>query len=378
MAEFNLILSLRFAVPGETIVFMNNVKLPFDPDIYKRTAGNREIPQRVRRIGLLIFDNFEIVDLCGPLDAFYYANRILEMTGRENEPGYELLVIAAARGLVESKCGLTVLAPHGCADIAGGLDTLIVVGGEDPVAACADQALIDWIKGMSSRVRRLASVCTGAFLLARAGLLENRRVTTHWMFCDQLAAAYPSLVVEPNRIFVRDGGVYTSGGITAGIDLALMLIEEDLGREAPRMVAGMLVVFLRRPGGQTQFSPFLQGEETSCRDIAELKSWILGNSRENLTVERLASQVAMSPRNFARRFLAETGMTPARFVEYARVEAARCRLEQSRLSLQTIAEISGFATIERMRRAFRRHLDVGPHEYRERFQTSFSGNGGEI
>lgn len=359
---------------------MNNDKLAFDPCLYHlRTVDETDasFPAITRRIGFLIYPGFEIVDLAGPLDAFYYAGRTLGLTGRSGEPGYDISVIGWDAGLVRGKCGLEIMAPHRCRDVAS-LDTLIVVGGEGVFDACADERILDWICTMAGRVRRLASVCTGAFLLAAAGLLDNRKVTTHWMYSDQLAAAYPSLRVEPNRIFVRDGGVYTSGGITAGIDLALALIEEDLGREAPRMVAGLMVVFLRRPGGQAQFSPFLEGEVTACRDIGELKSWILGNAGEDLTVERLAGQVAMSPRNFARRFLAESGVTPARFVERARVEAARCRLEQTGQSLQTIAELCGFTTVDRMRRAFRRHLDVGPHEYRDRFQSSRRDSQGEI
>ncbi len=344
-------------------------KLPFDPMLLFRGEQPRSEIVVTRKIGFLIYPDFEIVDLTAPLDAFYYANRTLGMTGRVSEPGYEILVIAPEAALVKSKCGIEIRASYACREISH-LDTLIVIGGEGAIAASEDRELIDWIRAMSGRVRRLASICTGAFLLAAAGLLDNRRVTTHWLYSDQLAAAYPSLRVDADCIFVRDGGVYTSGGITSGIDLALMLIEEDLGRESPRMVAGLMVVFLRRPGGQTQFSPFLEGDVTACRDIAELKSWILGNWSENLTVERLAEQVGMSPRNFARRFLAETGMTPARFVELARVEAARCRLEQTSQSLQTIAEVCGFVTIERMRRAFQRRLGVGPHEYRERFQSS--------
>lgn len=344
-------------------------KLPFDPIVFEREA-DRSAVQRMRKIGFLIYPNFEILDLCGPLDAFYYAERALGMAGRTREPGYQTVVIAPHRGLVKAQCGLEVAAAHDLSEIAGGIDTLIVSGGEGVMAACADDALVSWIKAMSCRVRRVASICNGAFLLARAGLLDNRRVTTHWLYSDHLAAAYPCVTVEPNLIFARDGGVYTSGGITAGIDLALALIEEDLGREIPRMIAGVMVVFLRRPGGQAQFSPFLQGDASTCRGIAELKSWILGNAGENLTVERLANQVAMSPRNFARRFHAEVGMTPARFVEFARVEAARCRLEQSDLTLQSIAERCGFATPERMRRAFKRRLGVGPYEYRERFQST--------
>jgi transcriptional regulator GlxA family with amidase domain len=344
--------------------------LPYDPFLIRQSAERPESAQQARKIGFLIYPDFEILDLCGPLDAFYYADRVLRATGRESEPGYESIVIAPQKGAVESRCGLDIRATHACDDVAR-LDTLVVCGGEGALAARADARLVEFIRTMSGRVRRVASICTGAFLLAQAGLLDNRKVTTHWLYSEQLAADYPALRVDPNRIYVRDGGVYTSGGITAGIDLALTLIEEDLGREVPRMVAGTMVVYLRRPGGQEQFSPFLEGDATGCQDIAELKSWILGNANQNLSVERLANQVAMSPRTFARRFVAETGMTPARFVERARVEVARCKLEQTHLPLQAIAELSGFATRERMQRAFLRHLDVGPHEYRGRFQTSF-------
>lgn len=350
---------------------MSQASIPFDPSLLTHEPGVDRQLTRLRKIGFVIFPDFEIIDLCGPLDAFFYADRALRLTGRVGEPGYEVQVIAAKAGLVRSKCGIEINAPYGLADVTGGLDTLVVCGGEGMLEACADEALIGWLKDMSMQVRRVASICTGAFLLARAGLLNNRRVTTHWLYCDQLASIYPSLSIEPNRIFVRDGGVYTSGGITAGIDLALSLIEEDLGREVPRMVAGLMVVFLRRPGGQAQFSPFLQAEPGNCRGIGELKSWILGNPGEDLSVERLAGQLAMSPRNFARRFHEEVGETPAKFVERARIEAARCRLEQTAQPVEVIAQACGFGTAERMRRSFHRQLNVSPHEYRERFQSTF-------
>lgn len=342
-----------------------------------RTVDGWTDLSRVRKIGFLIYPDFDMIDLCGPRDVFFFANPILAMQGRADEPGYQMIVIAAQAGLVKSHCGLEIAATHGCGDVVDGLDTLIVVGGVGMLAAAADQRLVDWLKAMSTRVRRLASVCSGAFLLAAAGLLNNRRVTTHWLYCSQLAAAYPALRVEQDRIFIRDGAVYTSGGITSGIDLALTLIEEDLGREAPRAVAGVMVVYLRRPGGQTQFSPFLRPEPGNCRDITELKSWILGHAAEDLSVERLAAQLSMSPRNFARRFREETGDTPAKFVEFARVEAARCQLEQTRMSLDAVARDCGFGALERMRRAFQRHLRVGPHEYRERFQSTIPNQWGQ-
>jgi transcriptional regulator GlxA family with amidase domain len=341
-----------------------------NPSILKNQVDVVRDMTKVRKIGILVFPDVEVIDLCGPLDAFVYADRYLRMTGREKEPGYEVLVIAAARGLVKSKCGLQVMATHSCDEVTAGLDTLIVAGGEGIEGACTDPTTVKWLQRMAPRSRRVASVCTGAFLLATAGLLNYRRVTTHWMYCDALAAAFPSLRVDANRIFVRDGNVYTSGGITAGIDMVLSLIEEDVGRDIPRLVAGTMVVFLRRPGGQTQFSPFLQAEAKSRRDIRELQAWIVANPMEDFKVERLADRVAMSPRNFARLFQYETGMTPAKFAEHARTEAARCKLEQTALPVETIAEACGFGTANRMRRSFQRLLNVAPHDYRERFQST--------
>lgn len=351
---------------------MSAARSPFDPNSLSWKSQPAHDIARVRRIGFLIYPDFEIVDLCGPLDAFFYAEHFLRMKGRTKEAGYESVVIAKAPGLVKSRCGLEINATCACVNATDSLDTLVVAGGEGAFSACADEQLVEWLRLASTRVRRLASVCTGAFLLAAAGLLNNRHATTHWLFSDQLATDYPSVNVAPNRIFVRDGGVYTSGGITAGIDLALALIEEDLGRDVPRMVAGMMVVFLRRPGGQTQFSPFLEPEPGACREIGELKSWILGNAGEDLSVERLAGRLSMSPRNFARRFREETGMTPAKFVEFARMEVARCRLEQTSMPMEMIAAHCGFGTAERMRRTFQRRLNVGPLEYRERFQSAIT------
>jgi len=347
----------------------------FDVKLWKDAVDVARDVTRVRKIGFLVYPDMEILDLSGPLDAFFYADRHLRAMGRTDmgrtdEPGYETLVIAAQPGLVRTKCGLQVMATHGYADVTESLDTLIVAGSEVAEQACANVALVEWVKTMAPRSRRVAAVCTGAFILAAAGLLNNRKVTTHWGFSDRLAELFPSLRVEPNRIFVRDGNYYTSGGVTSGIDLALNLIEEDLGREIPRIVAGAMVVFLRRPGGQTQFSPFLQAEARSRRDIRELQAWIVSNPAQELEVARLADRVAMSPRNFARLFQSETGMTPAKFVEHARTESARCKLEQTSLSVEAIAGMCGFGSANRMRRSFQRLLDVAPHEYRERFQST--------
>jgi transcriptional regulator GlxA family with amidase domain len=344
--------------------------LPF-PDVCGAEAlPSPKQPLRRRRVVFLVFTDVEIVDLCGPLDVFQYANNTLQLTGRDNEPGYETLVVALQAGPVKSAGGLEIIATHGCDDELGEIDTLVVPGSPWIEHACAEPRLIDWLQKMAPRARRVVSICTGAFLLAGAGLLENRAVTTHWMFCDKLAALYPSLQIYRDRIFVRDGHVYTSGGITAGIDLTLSLIEEDLGQEAPRFIAGVMVVFLRRPGGQNQFSIFLQAEAPNRPDIRELQAWILANPKEDHAVERLAARLNMSPRNFARQFLTEAGMTPAKFVEHARVEAARCKLEQTNSSLEAVAAETGFGSAERMQRSFQRLLNVGPHDYRARFQST--------
>jgi transcriptional regulator GlxA family with amidase domain len=251
------------------------------------------------------------------------------------------------------------------------LDTLVVTGSEDVRQACKEgPALVEWVRSIAPRVRRVASVCTGAFILAAAGLLNDRRVTTHWMYSGRLPTEYPSIRVDSSLIFARDGNIYSSGGITAGIDLALALVEEDLGREIPLAIARTMVVFPHRPGGQSQFSAYMHGLEVKNRpDIGELQAWILAHPAEDLRVEVLADRVAMSPRNFARLFHSETGDTPAQFAERARADAARCKLEQTTLPVETIAKECGFGNAERMRRTFQRLFVVSPHDYRARFRS---------
>jgi transcriptional regulator GlxA family with amidase domain len=337
--------------------------------LHKLPDSPREVT-RMRRIGFLVFPDIEILDLCGPMDAFHWADYWLRFVGRTREPGYEIVVISSVPGPIKTAVGMEILATRSCADAIGELDTLIIPGSPFIEHVLKDTALVDWVRNAAPHARRIVSVCSGAFLLAAAGLLKNRRVTTHWVFCERLAASDPSLRVEPDRIFIRDGHIYTSGGITSGIDLAIALIEEDLGHEAARFVAGSLVMFLRRPGGQNQFSAFLQAEATSSADVRELQAWILANLGDDLSVENLASRMGMSPRNFARRFLAETRVTPAKFVEQARIEAVRCKLEQTDLRLEHIAEACGFGSAERMQRAFQRLLNVTPRDYRARFQSA--------
>ena len=322
-----------------------------------------------RRIGFLIYPGCEILDLCGPFDAFYYANHWLLRFGRTNENGYQCDIIAATPGPVRTKCGIEIPATHGYSDIRG-LDTLVVAGGEDAEQASMDPPLVECVRSMAPKSRRVAS--TSAFILAAAGLLNHRRVTTHWMYSECLATAYPSIQVDSSLIFARDGNIYSSGGITAGIDLAMALVEEDLGREIPLAIARMMVVFPRRPGGQSQFSAYVSFlEESKSRpDIGELQAWILGHPGEDLSVSALADRMGMSPRNFARLFRNEIGETPAQFAERARADVARIKLEQSALPVETIAAECGFGNPERMRRTFQRLFDVSPHDYRARFRST--------
>ncbi|MFH0344133.1 MAG: GlxA family transcriptional regulator [Chromatiales bacterium] len=357
-----------------------------------------------RNIVFVAFPDVQMLNVCGPFDAFSFANRMTAMSGVVAPPTYQLEVVAAQAGPLMTCSGLEIVAHHTYAEIDCPIDTLIVTGGVAALErAASDAALVGWIKETAPRVRRVASVCTGAFLLAAGGLLDGRRATTHWGFTKQLAEAYPSISIEADRIFVRDGNVYTSGGVTAGIDLALALVEEDLGRDIARLTAQIMVMFLRRPGDQSQFSTYLGSKADALRDrrwfrtwvrgqpdsdqshealpslsvathsrpdLRGLQTWILAHPHADLSIEALAERVAMSPRNFARLFVTETGMTPAKFVEGARLKAARCTLEQTALPIEAIAERCGFGDPERMRRSFRRMLRVSPQDYRARFKST--------
>ena len=316
-----------------------------------------------RHIAMLAFDGSEILDICGPLDAFYYADRWLRELGRVSEPVYPARILGPAAGPIVTSSGMRIMVDQAFCDVDVEIDTLLVAGGEID-AACNDPALLAWLKQTASSARRTASICTGAFLLAASGVLDGRRATTHWYYCSRLAKDFPSIQMEPDRIFVRDGAVYTTGGITSGIDLALAMIEEDWGRDIALLVARTLVVFLKRPGGQSQFSTFLLNSAESRQDFQELQSWIISNPGTDLGLERLAARMAMSPRNFARVFEREVGMTPGKFVELVRLEAARCQLEQTKLHVNVIATQCGFGNPEHLRRTFQRRWTGSPRAYR--------------
>ncbi|HWK18663.1 MAG TPA: GlxA family transcriptional regulator [Solirubrobacteraceae bacterium] len=317
-------------------------------------------PQRTRRIVLVAFPDVQSLDVTGPSEVFSLAERAA--------PGaYAIELVSIDGGPVPASSGLTLLAHSSTAACRGAIDTLVVAGGLGARDAARDERLVSWIRLAARRSRRVSSVCTGAFLLARAGLLDGRRATTHWAAFDALRRNYPSIEVQSDPIFVRDGNVYTSAGVTAGIDLSLALVEEDLGRRAALDVARALVLFVRRPGGQAQFSAGLAGQAADRPSLRDLQDWIADNLDRDLSVTALAARAFMSPRNFARVFAREVGVTPGAYVESVRIERARVLLETTALPLEEVAARCGFGTPETLRRSFARRLRVSPSEYRRRF-----------
>jgi transcriptional regulator GlxA family with amidase domain len=260
--------------------------------------------------------------------------------------------------------------PTALADVRGGIDTLIVAGGEGVHQAIADPEFVAAVRRAATGARRTTSVCTGAFMLAEAGVLDGRRATTHWHSCRTLARRYPGVTVDPDPIFVRDGDVWTSAGVTAGIDLALALVEDDLGSEAARTVARWLVVYLQRPGGQSQFSAPLRLGRPARPALRDLLTWIAGHPDQDCSIAAMARRAGMSERTLARTFRAECGTTPAGHVEAVRVEAARHLLETTDLNVAAVAARCGFGTAETLHRAFRRGLQVTPDGYRRRFRAT--------
>jgi transcriptional regulator GlxA family with amidase domain len=313
-----------------------------------------------RRIGFLIFENFQLLDAAGPIAAFEMPMRGLD------PPPYEISVIAPLKdgikaGPVRSSCGVGLMAERLPREPR--FDTLIIAGGIGTRVMMNDERLLDFVTAAAKSSRRLCSVCTGSYILAAAGLLDNRRATTHWRSTPNFRERFQDVKLEPDCIYTQDGKIWTSAGITAGIDLALALIAADLGEEVARRSAQELVVYHRRPGGQSQFSALLDIERTEGR-FTPLLSWMRERIDEPLAVESLAAHANMSPRNFARAFKAETGVTPAKAVERLRLETAREQVERTSDPIDVIAERAGFGDPERMRRAFVRAFGQPPQSLR--------------
>ncbi len=321
-----------------------------------------------RKIVMLAFEDAQILDITGPLQILGSANRGYEW------PVYDIVLAAREPGPFRTTEGLSLVAGAGYARggpaLLKNIDTLMVSGGEGVDRARHDSSLLRLITSGAAQARRVVSVCSGAFLLAEAGLLEGRRATTHWSRVEQFGREFPGVALEPDAIFVRDGKIWTSAGVTAGMDLALALIREDLGDEAALAIARQHVIFLMRPGGQSQFSAHLAPEAYPNGKLAGLLRWIPEHAGEGLDVAALAAKAGMSERSFARNFVRETGETPARYIARTRIDAARRLLTASDLPVGTIAQRAGFGSEERMRRAFQRALKTSPGAFRARFQPA--------
>ncbi|MBP5860013.1 GlxA family transcriptional regulator [Streptomyces scabiei] len=314
----------------------------------------------MRTVLVVLFDGVQSLDVTGPLEVFAGAEL--------HTPGTYRIATASLDGTpLRTSSGLTLVPDHSLAG-APAPHTLLVPGGHGTRNPAPE--IVAWLRAHGPRATRLVSVCTGAVLLAEAGLLDGRRATTHWAYCDTLARRHPAVEVDPDPIFVRDGHIATSAGVTSGIDLALALVEEDIGREAALAIARHLVVFLRRPGNQAQFSAQLAAQTAQREPLREVQQWITEHPGDDLSVERLAARARLSPRHFARAFQAETGTTPGRYVDRVRLEHARRLLEDTADGVEEISRACGYGTSEAMRRAFVKALGTSPAEYRRRFRPA--------
>jgi transcriptional regulator GlxA family with amidase domain len=318
---------------------------------------------KLRRVVILAFPGVQPLDVIGPAEVFASADEYL------GGGAYSIEVVAQDSGPITTRSsGYGIVPKTTTARCRGPIDTLVVAGGFGVTKAREDATLIRWIRSAARRSRRVTSVCSGTFLLAAAGLLKGRTVTTHWSRAAELAGRHSELTVDPNPIFIRDGDIWTSAGVTSGMDLSLALVEDDLGREVAAEIARWLVLYLQRPGGQAQFSSHLTAQLAEREPLRDPQSWIADNLDTDLRVEALAERASMSPRNFARFFRREVGMTPAAYVEELRVERARQLLEDGGDPIEVISARCGFGTPETMRRAFARRVGVPPADYRTRFR----------
>ena len=318
----------------------------------------------IKRIGIIGYNDVQALDVVGPGDAFTLA---ASLTADSASCNYEVLVLGLTSKPFAAESGL-LMKPHTTLDKAPALDTVIIPGGRalrlDPTI---NRTIAQWLKARSSKIRRIASVCTGTYALAPSGLLDGLRVTTHWRFAQDLAKRYPRLQVDANAIFIKDGSIYTSAGVTAGIDLALALIEEDCGPAIALRVARELVVYLKRTGGQEQYSEPLRFQVDSKDSFSDLVPWIRGHMKHDLSVEALAARANLSPRQFSRRFKTAFGVTPGEFVEDMRLDEARRHLSKHSSGIEGIADAVGFASADSFRRAFERRFGIAPSAFRGRF-----------
>jgi transcriptional regulator GlxA family with amidase domain len=317
---------------------------------------------------MLGFPDAEALDIAGPLEVFSEATRLLLAKKLTREPAYSIEVVGLRAGPFPTTSGVRLVAERAYREVRGA-DLLLISGGRGCHRVLQDETLLEWIRRMSLGAQRVSAVCTGTFILAQTGLLNGRAATTHWSETADLARQHPSIAVRTNAIYVRDGKYHTSAGVTAGIDMALAMVEEDWGRNTALSVARTLVMFLNRPGGQSQFSEYLAAQFCEDDKVRGLQLWVHEHLKSDLSVPRLAARIAMSDRNFARHFIRVVGVTPARYVSNARLEAARRKLEENKMPIGQIAHRCGFGTEETMRRIFNLTLGVSPSDYRRRFSS---------
>jgi transcriptional regulator GlxA family with amidase domain len=329
-----------------------------------------DTPPQTKLVVIVAFPDLPLLEIAGPGDVFYQASRaVKERTGVDN--AYRVMVIAADRSeQIVTRSGIIVASPLKIEDIDTPIDTLLVAGYNFGNPLFEESEFYNWLSIIYSKVRRIGSICVGTFALAKAGLLANKNVTTHWEKGGKLHREFPQVKVDSSQFFIRDGNIYTSGGVSSGTDLALALVEEDYGREIAVTVARHLVLYLKRPGYQSQFGNLLPDSELESGVLNKIQEWMVTHLDKDLSVEQLAEHSNMSPRNFARVFLRETGLTPAKFVEKLRIEMARKLLEESDLNIEQIAQKTGLANLVSMRRVFLRNLMVTPSDYRRTFRTS--------
>jgi len=328
-----------------------------------------DTPAQTKLIVIVAFPDLPLLEIAGPGDVFFHASKaIKEKSGLEN--AYEVLVVSADHSdRIVTRSGITIYSPETIENIRLPIDTLLIAGYNFDKELPDANTFYDWLAGMQSKVRRIGSICVGTFALARAGILDKKAATTHWERSGRLQQEYPSIKVDSSQFFIRDGNIYTAGGISSGTDLSLALVEEDFGRDIALSVARHLVLYLKRPGYQSQFGDLLPAREFDHGVLSKLRDWMVNHLDKDLSVEQLALQGNMSPRNFARTFLKDTGLTPAKFVEKLRVEMARKLLEDSDLNIEQIARRCGLGSLVSMRRVFLRNLMVTPSDYRRTFNT---------
>ena len=320
----------------------------------------------VRPVTILAYPGVQSLDVTGPFEVFAGARRAAAVNGID--AGYDVTVVAAEPGPVTTESGIALVAT-GLPEPTARIDTLLIPGGHGVEEACRDPELVDWVRRKAGRSRRIATVCSGAFLAAEAGLLDGRRVTTHWARAAQLASEYPAIEVDADPIYLRDDNIWSSAGVTAGIDLALALVEDDLGTDVSQLIARWLVMFLHRPGGQTQFATPVWVRRADRSPVRNLQARVEATPGGDHRVAVLAESVSLSERHFTRVFTSEVGETPSRFVERVRTEAARRELESTIDTLDVIATRCGFGSTETLRRTFHRRLRTSPDAYRRRFTT---------